>query len=75
MCRELRRIAPRVAVVALVDPDRPESVIALLDSGADDSVTVPFHPDEVVARLRAHLRRRAQHDTGMVGTPGGRQNR
>ncbi|MCY7341620.1 MAG: hypothetical protein LH603_07165 [Pseudonocardia sp.] len=64
-----------MAVVALVDPDRPESVIALLDSGADDSVTVPFHPDEVVARLRAHLRRRAQHDTGMVGTPGGRQNR
>ncbi len=39
--------------------------IAALDLGADDYVTKPFDTDELLARLRAALRRRAQGDAGV----------
>lgn len=51
---------PNAALPVLIMTARDEvaSRIAGLDLGADDYVTKPFHPDELVARMRA-LRRRA----------------
>jgi two-component system phosphate regulon response regulator PhoB len=37
-----------------------------LDIGADDYITKPFSPKELVARIRAVLRRRAPHQAGEV---------
>jgi len=56
VCRRLREwtAAPVVLVSAVGDEDEK---IAALDAGADDYVTKPFAIDELLARLRAVLRR------------------
>ena len=56
VCRELRRwtAAPIIVVSAVGDEDEK---IAALDAGADDYVTKPFAIGELLARLRAALRR------------------
>ena len=56
VCRELRTWsdAPIVVVSAVGDE---EEKIAALDAGADDYVTKPFAMGELLARLRAALRR------------------
>ena len=56
VCRELRRWteAP-VIVLSAVGEEREK--VAALDAGADDYVTKPFGVDELLARLRAALRR------------------
>jgi two-component system, OmpR family, KDP operon response regulator KdpE len=58
VCRELRgwSDAP-VIVLSAVGEEREK--IAALDAGADDYVTKPFGVDELLARLRAVLRRRS----------------
>ncbi len=58
VCRELRRWseAPIIVVSAVGDEDEK---IAALDAGADDYVTKPFAIGELLARLRAALRRSA----------------
>src|SRR5207302_11081819 len=56
VCRELRRwnTAP-ILVLSAVGEEKEK--IAALDAGADDYVTKPFSGDELLARLRAALRR------------------
>lgn len=63
VCRELRagEAGERnrgVPVVMLTARDDETSVIVGLEVGADDYVTKPFSPRELVSRVRAHLRRR-----------------
>ena len=69
VCRELRTWtdAP-VIVLSAVGEEREK--IAALDAGADDYVTKPFSVDELLARLRAVLRRLAPQE-GPVLTVGG----
>jgi DNA-binding response OmpR family regulator len=43
--------------------DETADVILGLESGADDYVTKPFVPEELLARVRAHLRRRPDKST------------
>ena len=58
VCRELRTWSDApVIVLSAVGEERQK--IAALDAGADDYVTKPFSVDELLARLRAVLRRRA----------------
>ena len=59
VCREIRRwsVAP---IIVLSARHSDEEKIALLDAGADDYVTKPFNPQELVARVRAQLRRARQ---------------
>jgi two-component system, OmpR family, KDP operon response regulator KdpE len=58
VCRELRRWSDApVIVLSAVGEERQK--IEALDAGADDYVTKPFSVDELLARLRAVLRRRA----------------
>jgi two-component system, OmpR family, KDP operon response regulator KdpE len=64
VCRELRGWSEAAVVVLSVVGDEPEKVAAL-DAGADDYVTKPFGMDELLARLRAALRR-AQPETEPV---------
>jgi DNA-binding response OmpR family regulator len=58
VCRELRRRGNPALVLMLTARDAVEDRIAGLDCGADDYLTKPFVFDELLARLRALLRRR-----------------
>jgi two-component system KDP operon response regulator KdpE len=56
VCRELRTwTAVPILVLSVVGDEREK--VAALDAGADDYVTKPFGVDELLARLRAALRR------------------
>ena len=57
VCRELRRAGAHVPVLMLTARDAIESRIAGLDSGADDYLIKPFDFGELLARLRAVIRR------------------
>ncbi len=57
LCQELRKSSD-VPVVMLTARDGERSVVLGLEVGADDYVTKPISPLEVVSRVRAHLRRR-----------------
>jgi two-component system, OmpR family, KDP operon response regulator KdpE len=67
-CAEMRRIAPGLSILVLSVRDSQDDKVQALDSGADDYITKPFHITELIARLRAAVRR-----TRLLGnnTPGG----
>jgi two-component system, OmpR family, KDP operon response regulator KdpE len=56
VCREIRA-GSNVAIVILTVRDSEEDKLAAFNVGADDYVTKPFQAAELVARIRAHLRR------------------
>ncbi|MDX6436240.1 MAG: two-component system, OmpR family, response regulator MprA [Gaiellaceae bacterium] len=62
VCRRLRRSGNRVPVLMLTARDEVENRVAGLDAGADDYVTKPFALEELVARVRALLRRTSVDD-------------
>ena len=57
VCRRLRREGHSLPVLMLTARDEVENRVAGLDAGADDYVTKPFALEELLARLRALLRR------------------
>jgi two-component system, OmpR family, response regulator MprA len=57
VCRRLRSSGSRLPVLMLTARVEVESRVAGLDAGADDYVTKPFALEELLARLRALLRR------------------
>ncbi len=56
LCRTVRR-ASRTPILVLSVRDQERSKVEALDAGADDYVTKPFSIQELLARVRAHLRR------------------
>lgn len=56
-CTAIKRIAPDTKVIMLTAKDDIQDVIKGLDSGADDYVTKPFIFDELLARIRANIRK------------------
>jgi two-component system copper resistance phosphate regulon response regulator CusR len=58
VCRELRRHGTRTPVLMLTARDTVADKITGLDAGGDDYLTKPFEFAELLARLRALLRRR-----------------
>jgi DNA-binding response OmpR family regulator len=57
ICRELKRLAPNLPVIVLSAKTEVADKVLLLELGADDYVTKPFSPRELLARVRAALRR------------------
>ena len=59
VCRSIRRTKDfkQLPIIMLTARAEEEDRIRGLDSGADDYVTKPFSPSELVARVRALLRR------------------
>ncbi len=62
LCRDLRRDGVMLPILLLTALDAVEEKVAGLDAGADDYLTKPFPFDELVARLRALVRRRQRFD-------------
>jgi two-component system KDP operon response regulator KdpE len=55
-CREIRAVSD-VPIIILSVRDSEQDKIAALDAGADDYITKPFSVNEMLARIRANLRR------------------
>src|SRR6266849_2291039 len=56
-CRQIWALAPRTGIIMVTVRDAEEDKVRALEAGADDYVTKPFRFRELVARLRAVLRR------------------
>ena len=59
LCREFKSIAAAVPIVVLSANSEVEDKVLLLELGADDYVTKPFSPKELLARVRRAMRRTA----------------
>ncbi|MGH7967994.1 MAG: response regulator transcription factor, partial [Limisphaerales bacterium] len=57
VCRELRRLAVPIPILMLTAKGQVEDRVTGLDAGADDYLVKPFSTDELLARVRALLRR------------------
>ena len=65
--KELRGSGSRVPVVMLTARDAPMDKVHSLDLGADDYLTKPFHVEELLARMRAVMRRMEGEEVLRVG--------
>ncbi len=64
VCREIKQQAPSVPIIVLSAASDVSDKVLLLELGADDYVTKPFSPRELLARVRAALRRTVRKETG-----------
>jgi heavy metal response regulator len=66
VCRELRERGSKVPILMLTARDAVEDRVRGLDSGADDYLVKPFAFQELLARIRALLRRQSEVKTAQL---------
>lgn len=66
LCRRLRATGSKMPIVLLTARDEVGDRVAGLDAGADDYVVKPFSIEELLARIRAHLRRTQETDADLL---------
>jgi len=66
VCRRLRATGNKVPVILLTARDEVSDRVAGLDAGADDYLVKPFSIEELLARVRAHLRRTQEVDLDVL---------
>ena len=66
ICRRLRSTGDRVPIILLTAKDEVSDRVAGLDSGADDYIVKPFSIEELLARVRANLRRTQEEDIDLL---------
>mgnify|MGYP001609383059 CR=1 FL=1 len=66
ICRRLRQTGDQVPIILLTAKDEVGDRVAGLDAGADDYVIKPFSIEELLARIRANLRREQVEDTELL---------
>ena len=64
LCREIKKEAPSLPVIVLSAKTDVADKVLLLEMGADDYVTKPFSPRELLARVRAAVRRSNRVEVG-----------
>jgi len=65
-CRRIRTLAPRTGIVMVTVRDAEDDKVRALESGADDYITKPFRLRELIARLKAVLRRTRFDDSAQA---------
>jgi DNA-binding response OmpR family regulator len=66
VCRRLRQTGNATPVILLTAKDEVSDRVEGLDAGADDYVVKPFSIEELLARVRAHLRRTEPQDAEIL---------
>jgi DNA-binding response OmpR family regulator len=70
VCRQLRAEAPPTVIVMMTRRSEEIDIVVGLESGADDYLTKPVRLAELLARIRAHLRRGMAKPTPAALTAG-----
>ncbi len=66
ICRRLRSTGNQVPIILLTAKDEVSDRVSGLDAGADDYVVKPFSVEELLARVRANLRRNQTEDPNIL---------
>ncbi len=66
ICHRLRTTGNQVPIILLTAKDEVSDRVAGLDAGADDYLVKPFSIEELLARVRAHLRRTTTEDPDVL---------
>jgi DNA-binding response OmpR family regulator len=69
VCRRLRAARPELPILVLTARDHELDVVTGLDAGADDYLVKPFRLSELLARVRAQVRRGAADEPAGAGAP------
>lgn len=65
-CQHIRSIGIKTPILVLTGEMTIPKKVTALDSGADDYLTKPFHMNELLARIRALLRRQSEQTTSNI---------
>jgi DNA-binding response OmpR family regulator len=71
LCRSFKTEMPSVPIVVLSANADVDDKVVLLELGADDYVTKPFSPKELLARVRRAMRRNVRRQQGAAGAEAG----
>ncbi|NEO85405.1 MAG: response regulator transcription factor [Spirulina sp. SIO3F2] len=63
ICKRLRTTGCKAPIILLTAKDEVSDRVTGLDAGADDYIVKPFSVEELLARVRANLRRTQEQDT------------
>jgi len=66
ICRRLRATGNSLPVILLTAKDEISDRVAGLDGGADDYVVKPFSIEELLARIRVHLRKKPENNADFL---------
>ena len=66
ICRRLRQTGDKVPIIMLTAKDEVGDRVEGLDAGADDYLIKPFSIEELLARVRASLRRNQEDNTDLL---------
>ncbi len=66
ICKRLRQTGSKVPLILLTAKDDISDRVAGLDAGADDYIVKPFNLEELLARVRANLRRNQEEDPDLL---------
>ncbi|MGF1590878.1 MAG: response regulator transcription factor [Pleurocapsa sp.] len=66
ICRRLRQTGNKVPIILLTAKDEVSDRVAGLDAGADDYIIKPFSIEELLARVRANLRRDLESEINLL---------
>ncbi|MGK7931337.1 MAG: response regulator transcription factor [Microcystaceae cyanobacterium] len=66
ICRRLRTTGNQTPIILVTAKDEVKDRVEGLDAGADDYIVKPFNLDELLARVRANLRRTQEEDNDLL---------